>query len=145
MAAHRGQPFDTYARAALVKALGVMDDRARERATALNDRIWIDYTDSPGDARVRRSIEQALHDRHVVVVHYRDRHETQTVRRVDPALLARTQGHWYLVGHCRHRDAIRWFRLDRIDAAHLTTEPARLISVEGLGTPPATAEAVGDI
>lgn len=144
VAAHRGQPFDTDARAALVKAFGVMDTHARARATALNGRIWIDHTDTPANARVRHTIEQALGEQRVVIVHYRDRHEEQTVRRFDPVLLARTRGHWYLVGHCRTRDAIRWLRMDRIDAAHLTTEPARPIPIETVGTPPPTAEAVAD-
>ncbi|MDE3720174.1 WYL domain-containing protein [Nocardiopsis sp. N85] len=142
VAAHRGQPFDSHARAALVKALSVMDADARERATALNDRVWIDRTDTHGDARTRHTIEQAFHERRVLVVHYRDRHDRRTVRRIDPVLLARTQGHWYLVGHCRTREAIRWLRLDRVTAAHLTTEPALDIPVEAVGAPPATAKAV---
>ncbi|MFD3684732.1 helix-turn-helix transcriptional regulator [Nocardiopsis sp. NPDC058631] len=142
VAAHRGQPFDSHARAALVKALSVMDANARERATALNNRVWIDRTDTPGDARTRHTIEQACHEQRVLVVHYRDRHGRQTVRRIDPVLLARTQGHWYLIGHCRTREAIRWLRLDRVTAAHLTTEPALDIPVEAVGAPPATAKAV---
>jgi predicted DNA-binding transcriptional regulator YafY len=142
VAAHRGQPFDSHARAALVKALSVMDTHARERATALTARVWIDHTDTPSDARARHTIEQALHEQRVLVVHYRDRHGKQTTRRIDPVLLARTQGQWYLVGHCRTRQAIRWLRLDRVSAAHLTTESALNIAVEAVGTPPATAEPV---
>jgi predicted DNA-binding transcriptional regulator YafY len=145
VAAHRGQPFDGHARAALVKALSVMDTPARERATALNDRVWIDHTDTPSDARTRHKIEQALHQRRVLVVHYRDRHGKQTTGHMDPVLLARTRGHWYLVGHCRTGQAIRWLRLDRVTAAHLTTEPALNIAVEAVGTPPATAQAVADV
>ncbi|MDT0327328.1 helix-turn-helix transcriptional regulator [Nocardiopsis lambiniae] len=142
VAAHRGQPFDSHARAALAKALSVMDANARERAAALNDRVWINHTEPPGDARTRHTIEQAFHERRVLVVHYRDRQDRRTTRRVDPVLLARTQGHWYLVGHCRTREAIRWLRLDRVTAAHLTTEPALDIPVEAVGAPPATARAV---
>ncbi|MEU8301478.1 YafY family protein [Micromonospora sp. NPDC048909] len=145
VAAHRGQPFDSHARAALVKVLGVMDTRAREHATALNERVWIDHTDAPGDARTRRAIEQALHEQRVLVVHYRDRHGTHTTRHLDPVLLARTQGHWYLVGHCRTRQGIRWFRLDRVCAAHLTTQPAARIPVEAVGAPPTTAETIAEL
>jgi len=89
VAAHRGQPFDGYARAALV-----------------NDR--------------------------------------QTERRIDPVALARTAGQWYLVGNCRTREAIRWFRLDRTTSARLTTEPSATVPVEDIGTPPATAKATAD-
>ncbi|WP_166354374.1 helix-turn-helix transcriptional regulator [Phytoactinopolyspora limicola] len=145
VAAHRGQPFDGYARAALVKALSVMDTRARERATALNDRVWIDHLDTPGDARTRRTVEQALHEQRVLVMRYRDGRGKQTTRRVDPVLLAGTRGQWYLVGHCRSREAIRWFRLDGISNAHLTTEAAADIPMTAVGTPPATAESVADL
>jgi len=144
VAAHRGQPFDSYARAALVKALSVMDARAQERATVLNNRVWIDRTDTASDARTRRAIEEALHEQRVLVVHYRDRHDKQTTRRVDPVLLARTRGEWYLVGYCRTREALRWFRLDRFTAAHCTTEPAAKIPAAAVGAPPATAKAIAE-
>ena len=145
VAAHRGQPFDSYARAALVKALSVMDAQARERATVVNDRVWIDLTDTPSDTRTRHTIERALHEQRVLVVHYRDGHDKQTVRHIDPVVLARTGGQWYLVGNCRTRKAIRWFRLDRVTSAHLTTEAAAIIPVEAVGTPPATAKAITDL
>jgi hypothetical protein len=144
VAAHRGQPFDGYARAALVKALSVMDTPARERATMTNHRIWIDYTEPPSDARTRHTIERALHEQRVLIVDYRDRHDRQTERRIDPVALARTAGLWYLVGNCRTREAIRWFRLDRMTSARLTTEPSATIPVEDIGTPPATAKATAD-
>jgi predicted DNA-binding transcriptional regulator YafY len=144
VAAHRGQPFDGYARAALVKALSVMDTAARERATVTNDRVWIDHTEPPGDARTRNTIERALHEQRVLVVNYRDRHDRRTKRRIDPVALARAAGQWYLVGNCRTREAIRWFRLDRMTSARLTTEPSATIPVEDIGTPPATARAITD-
>ena len=144
VAAHRGQPFDGYARAALVKVLSVMDTPARERATVTNHRVWIDHTEPPSDARTRHTIERALHEQRVLVVDYRDRHDRLTKRRIDPVALARTAGRWYLVGNCRTREAIRWFRLDRMTSAHLTTEPSATIPVEDIGTPPATAKAIAD-
>jgi predicted DNA-binding transcriptional regulator YafY len=144
VAAHRGQPFDDYARAALVKALSVMDAPARERATVTNDRVWIDHTEPPSDARTRHAIESALHEQRVLIVDYCDRHDRQTERRIDPVALARAAGQWYLVGNCRTREAIRWFRLDRMTSARLTTEPSTTISVEDIGTPPATAKAITD-
>lgn len=145
VAAHRGQPFDGHARAALVKVLAVMDGPARTRATVVNERVWINHTDTPQDARTRHTIERALHEQRVLVLHYRDTHDAQTVRRVDPVLLARSRGQWYLVGNCRTRKAIRWFRLDRMTAAHLTGETAAGIPVEAVGTPPGTARAVADL
>ncbi len=142
VAAHRGQPFDSHARAALAKVLSVMDAAAKERSNELGNRIWIDHTDTPGNASIRRAIERALHERRVLSMSYRPEHGEETARRVDPVFLAHTEGRWHLVAHCRTRDAIRWFRLDRITAAHLTAEPARAIPVESVGTPPPTAKVV---
>ncbi|ALJ20473.1 helix-turn-helix transcriptional regulator [Microbacterium sp. No. 7] len=144
VAAHRGEPFDDHARAALAKVLSVMDAGTRRRSQRLGRRIWIDEAGTPRDARTRRAIERALHEQRVLSLRYRDRRGTQTSRHVDPVFLARTGGRWHLVAHCRERDAIRWFDLDRITAAHTTAEPARDIPVESVGTPPATARPVAD-
>ena len=140
--AHRGQPFDGHARAALAKVLDVMDAAARERTTALGGRIWIDQADRPDDVPVRRAVEQAFQERRVLSVRYQDDDGDQTATRIDPVFLAHTRGHWWLVGHCRTRDAIRWFRLDRILVARSTAEPATDIPVEAVGTPPPTATAI---
>ncbi len=144
VAAHRGQPFEGHARAALAKVLSVMDARARERSQSLGGRVWIDRTDTPTDARIRRAVEQALHEQRVLSLRYRDERGRETSRRADPVLLACTRGHWYLVAHCRTRDAIRWFRLDRIVAARPTGETAAEIPVASVGAPPTTAVAVSD-
>ncbi|MEV1239115.1 helix-turn-helix transcriptional regulator [Nonomuraea sp. NPDC050022] len=143
IAAHRGQPFDRQARAALVKVLAVMDPQARRHADDLTERIWIDHTTTEAaDPRRRDVIEHALEERKVLSLHYRDSHGTPTTRRVDPQLLAFTAGHWFLIAHCRRREAIRWFRLDRIERASLTTQRAIDVPVEELGTPPSTAASV---
>jgi predicted DNA-binding transcriptional regulator YafY len=143
IAAHRGQPFDQQARAALVKVLGVMDPHARQQADALTERIWINHdTTEPSDPRRRTAIERALQERKVLSLAYRDRNDEPTRRRVDPQLLAFRDDHWFLVAYCRDREAIRWFRLDRIERATLTAQPAADVPVEDLGTPPATAASV---
>lgn len=144
VAAHRGQPFDGHARAALVKVLGVMDAATRERAERLGGRIWIDHDEEPGEVTTRRAVEQALHEQRVLSLRYRDERGRETSRRVDPVLLAHAQGRWYLVAYCRTREAVRWFRLERIAAAHLTVEPAAAIPVASIGTPPSTARSVAN-
>lgn len=143
IAAHRGQPFDAQARAALAKVFGVMDPQAHLCATTLAERIWINHTTGDAaDPRSRGAIEQALHERKVLSLRYRDRHGATTTRRVDPQLLANTREHWYLVAHCRQQDDIRWFRLDRIEHARLTAQRATDVPVEELGAPPPTAKPV---
>ena len=143
VAAHRGQPFDQHARAVLNKALNLMDRAARERLAALTDRVWIDIGDVTGSARTRRTIERALTELRILSLTYRERRGEATSR-VDPVLLAFTQGHWFLVASCRRQEEIRWFRLDRITSAHLTTEPASGIPVAAVGSPPATASSLTD-
>ncbi|KAA1424683.1 WYL domain-containing protein [Mumia zhuanghuii] len=146
ISAHRGQPFDGQARAALAKVLGVMEPQARRRASALTERIWIDHADpGAGDTRSRRALEQALVDRRVLSLRYRGADGAVSERRVDPQILAFTQHRWYLVAHCREREGIRWFRLDRIERARLTSGKAADLPVESIGTPPATAAPVGDL
>ena len=55
-------------------------------------------------------------------------------------VLAAANGHWYLLGFCRLRQAPRWFRIDRVLAARLTGEtgprhdPATLFDVPAAGT-----------
>lgn len=145
VSAHRGQPFDGQARAALTKVLGAMEPQARRRATELSQRVWIDRTETDApNARSRHAVDQALQERRVLSLRYRDGGGTVTDRTVAPVFLARTRGHWFLVAHCRHQDGIRWFRLDRVERARVTAERAADIPVESVGTPPATAEAVTD-
>ncbi|HKA93937.1 MAG TPA: WYL domain-containing protein, partial [Acidimicrobiia bacterium] len=45
-------------------------------------------------------------------------------RQVEPYGLAGGQDHWYLMAWCRLRDGGRTFRLDRMQAARVTDEPA---------------------
>lgn len=140
VAAHRGQPFEHHGRAALTKILAVMDEPARAQAERLAGRIWIDG--DAGSARslaTRGAVDQALQERRVVAIRYRDRDDRLTSRRVDPQLLASTAGHWYLVAHCQLRGELRWFRLDRIEKATVTAEPATDVPPADLGRPPPTA------
>lgn len=143
VAAHRGQPYDRQARAAMVKVLAVMDPQARRHTDGLTERIWIDQSDvDTAGPRLRDAIECALQERRVLSLHYLDGAGTRTTRRVDPQLLAFTAGHWFLVARCHRREAVRWFRLDRVERASLTTQPAVDLPVEDLGTPPPTAASV---
>jgi predicted DNA-binding transcriptional regulator YafY len=144
-AAMRGQPFDQDLKAVLTKVLGAMDSSARKRAALLADRVWIDTKGDQRRTRSLRRIEQSLAEQRVLALRYRDRHGADSQRRVDPIVVARTNGNWYLVAHCRTAQAIRWFRLDRIETANLTNERAADVPVEAVGSPPPTARAVSDI
>lgn len=142
VAAARGQPFDSDLRAVLTKVLGAMDGTARKRAAALADRVWINDRHDHRRTQNVRHIEQALAERRVLSLRYRDSHDRETRRRVDPVILALSDSHWYLVGYCRSAEAIRWFRLDRIEAATLTKQRCTEVPVESIGRPPASAQSL---
>ncbi len=89
---------------------------ARERAA----RRW----GAPPPATVPLAIQEAITARHVLRITYRDRHDRETVREVEPVAFAATRAQWYLMAWCRLRGGARAFRVDRILAADDTGEPA---------------------
>ena len=133
-------PFAADGRAALEKVLDALGPAARAEAEGLGGRVWVrGASGRPAPAAV---VEEALLRRRVVSIRYRAESGEVTRRRVEPHLLVHTGGHWYLMAWCRSRQAPRWFRWDRIEAAHLTTETAPEHDPEVFGTPPADAHAV---
>ena len=89
---------------------------ARERAA----RRW----GPPPAATVPLAIQEAITARHVLRITYRDRHDRETARDIEPVAFAATRTEWYLMAWCRLRDGARAFRVDRILAAADTGEPA---------------------
>ncbi|MGX5656484.1 helix-turn-helix transcriptional regulator [Geodermatophilus nigrescens] len=140
LAGARDAPFAADGRAALEKVLDVLGPEARAEAERLGGRVWV--RSGAGRPDPAPAVEEALARRRVVALTYRDRTGTPSRRRVEPHLLARTGDRWYLVGWCRERDAPRWFRWDRIEAASLTTETAPERDPAAYGTPPPDARAV---
>ncbi|MBR7678106.1 WYL domain-containing protein, partial [Streptomyces daliensis] len=53
---------------------------------------------------------------------YGDREGDTTTRDVEPLGYVGSPYHWYLVGWCRLRDAVRVFRTDRIVSVTVTAE-----------------------
>ncbi|MFV0463839.1 MAG: helix-turn-helix transcriptional regulator [Nostocoides sp.] len=93
-------------------------------------RVHVDIADDSSAtamATIRVAIDhhRRLHLRYLVP----SRDET-TARDVDPMRLASLDGHWYLEGWCHRSEAVRLFRLDRI-------ESIQQLDVDG--TPPAHA------
>lgn len=146
LAAGRRLPFAADGRTALAKVLAAMPREARELATQLGGRLWTRGHDGPARTQAVRTIEEALRRQVIVTLTHRRPSGEVTSRAVEPVALAATGGHWYLVGHCRLRDAPRWFRTDRITAAWLTTEPApEHDPATFAGEPPADAAPVSDM
>ena len=116
-AAHPGAPSPAQAgrpQAGRPQADGELP--ARERAT----RRW----GPPPAATVPLAIQEAITARHVLRITYRDRHDRETVRDVEPVAFAATRTEWYLMAWCRLRGGARAFRVDRIRSADDTGEPA---------------------
>ncbi|MHA7133876.1 helix-turn-helix transcriptional regulator [Oerskovia turbata] len=91
---------------------------------------------------VLRAVEQSLARSLVLAIRYRDARGDESARRVEPVILAHRVGGWYLVAWCRSREAIRWFRLDRVERADLTGEHYEPRPVAEVGTPPSGAAPV---
>ena len=70
------------------------------------------------------AIQEAITARHVLRLSYRDRRDVTTTREIEPVAFAGTPTQWYLIAWCRLREGARAFRIDRIQAAVDTGEPA---------------------
>ena len=136
-------PFAVDGRSALAKVLAAMPAAERERAEAIAARLWLRVPDQVPRPAVARVIDEAVRHRRVLVIGFRDRNGELTERAVEPVALAATNGHWHLLAWCRLRNGPRWFRTDRITAAHPTSEPAPEHDAATLfGTPPPDARPV---
>jgi predicted DNA-binding transcriptional regulator YafY len=119
-------PFAASARSALVKVLGAMSERDAAAARDLGGRVLL-FTppaSTPDDPPVPRVVEQAIAERRVLRVRYRDKSDTETTRAIEPLAVVGVGTSWYLTAWCRLRDDVRAFRLDRIADATLTREIA---------------------
>jgi predicted DNA-binding transcriptional regulator YafY len=138
-----GSPFGTDARAAAGKIRDALSPSDALKSSETARRLWVHTKTHTGAAsRSVRAIEQSLLQSNVVLLTYRAADGTTTRRAVEPTILALTEGHWYLVAHCRLVDDLRWFRFDRIITADLTREPYTPRPVADIGTAPEGAHHV---
>jgi predicted DNA-binding transcriptional regulator YafY len=136
LAAQPTGPYTAAGRTALEKVLGALEPDPRRRQVLLNS-SHLARREADLEAEVRSVVEQALAEQRVLVLCYRDGTGTQTRREVEPQLIARAAARQYLVAWCRERQAIRWFRWDRVEGAELTGEPAPRRDPATFGAPPA--------
>jgi len=137
-------PFAAAMRSALRKVLAVASAAQTAEAGQLAEAVRLIESSRPGEGGeagsggagpgVPLAIQEAITARHVLRLSYRDRHDVMTCREVEPVAFAGTRTHWYLVAWCRLRDGARAFRMDRIQAAVDTGEPAARRSYGDLGT-----------
>lgn len=139
VSATNGAPYSDLAAAGIRKILDGLDPATR--ADELAQRVWIDHDSAP-PRRVMSAAEQAMSDQKVLRIRYVSAEDAVTRRDIEPMLFASTNGHWYLVGWCRLRTAVRWFRMDRILQATVTTMDCTAHAIAEIGTPPPTARPV---
>ncbi|WP_164704515.1 helix-turn-helix transcriptional regulator [Blastococcus litoris] len=138
LAAQPEGPYAAEGRAALEKVLDVLEPDPVRRAELLAT-----SAEARRSAAIRAVLEQAVTRHRVLVVEYRDGRGTTTRREVEPQLLARSGRHWFLVAWCREREAVRWFREDRIESVEITGESAPRRDLADLGTPPVDRHPAG--
>jgi len=135
-------PYADAGRGALEKVLAALEPDPRRRADLLATSLWVSAEAGRAD-EIHAVVEQAVTRRHVLVLHYRDGQGQASRREVEPQLLVRSSDHSFLVAWCRERQALRWFRQDRIEAVEPTEETAPRRDLAGLGAPPASNHPAG--
>lgn len=141
LAAMPALPFAPETRAAMDKVLAVMTESQRRRVQRTGDRLWIREPDPPIKPAVAAVLDEALRRGAVAVLDYLDKTGNRSRHReVEPMGLAHSQGQWFLLAWCRRRKAGRWFPLDRVDGAYVSTElaPQRDLA-KTFGGPPTDA------
>jgi predicted DNA-binding transcriptional regulator YafY len=136
LAAQPDGPYAVEGRGALDKVIAALEPDPRRREALMASTLLV-RVEAGRAAAVRTVAEQGLTQHRVLVLHYRDGKGAASRREVEPQLLARTADREYLVAWCRERQAMRWFRLDRIESAQLTAETAPRRDPATFGAPPA--------
>ncbi len=136
LAAQPDGPYAVDGRDALEKVIAALEPDPRRRAT-LEESCRLVGAEAGRAAEVRSVVERGVLQRRVLVLAYRDGQGAASRREVEPQLLARTADREYLVAWCRERQAMRWFRTDRIEGVELTDERAPRRDPATFGGPPA--------
>ncbi|TQN43866.1 WYL domain-containing protein [Blastococcus colisei] len=142
LAARPDGPYSDAGRGALEKVLDVLEPDPARRAQLLATSLWVS-AEAGHSADVRAVVEESVARRRVVSLRYRDGKGLASRREVEPQLLVQSSDHLFLVAWCRERDALRWFRIDRIEAAEVTGEAAPRRDLAGLGAPPSSGHPAG--
>lgn len=140
-----GIPFAVDAVAALNKLNDALAAAERTKAHAIASRIWVQPPPTAEIAArppVLRSVEHAMLEQVALAIDYEPPDRPKTRRVIEPTILAWANDTWYLVAHCRLRNDIRWFRLDRITRADTTRHGYQPRPATEIGTPPPRAQPI---
>jgi predicted DNA-binding transcriptional regulator YafY len=125
-----GNLYAEAAQAALIKIENVLPDDQREevawsRRSLVSAGLRRELLDE--HSATLEILRDALRERRRVRILYQGGAQSQAQERdFSPYVLAHSQGWWYAVGFCHLRDAIRVFRIDRIQHAELLEDRAEI-------------------
>lgn len=95
----------------------------RIRGEDLQDGIIDAVMASPGDRKHLSILQVAQKEKRKVLITHRSlKKQGAVTRELRPYGLVFYSGRWYVVGHCEKRNAMRMFRLDRIENAELSED-----------------------
>jgi predicted DNA-binding transcriptional regulator YafY len=122
------QTFDAQyaasARSAATKIIAVMDESRRATVDALRQRMGFVVSNLPISgikSAMLQQLRRAIIEERQVHMEYYSRHTGEpggesTSRMIDPYKLIHVEKAWYVNGYCHLRQAVRNFRLDRLDS-----------------------------
>ena len=134
--AHVAGSLSQRAESAMDKLLAVMDSQQRDDIRELQARIGVDGVSRSASTSENHSFDtcqQALMTRRQMLLSYTANYNGQhSERTVEPIGLSHYGGHWHLIAWCQLRDAMRDFRLDRmqtveIQSAHCPARPEQTL------------------
>ncbi|MEI8056797.1 MAG: WYL domain-containing protein [Actinomycetes bacterium] len=114
----------THDRLALASATTKLEAAAGEALTGSSSVAVA--LESAADGEATSAVETALSSGRRLHLTYVGAADVRTERDVDPMRLLTLEGRTYLEGWCRRAEAVRTFRLDRIDSAIVLDQPAEI-------------------
>ena len=114
---------------ALEKIHRVLPTTLRRRVEALEAAVAFTSSETMGvpvEAEVLLLVSDAIRRRHRLLTAYTSFAGERSDRELSPYGLVVHAGRWYLAAHDHGREALRTFRVDRMDAVSMTTAPAAL-------------------
>lgn len=107
----------------IIKVKGLLRFAAKEKAEKIEQRTEIFYTGPKTKTNYLSMIQSALVNSVVLRLKYHTLYSDRvTLREIEPLLVYYTRQKWLLIAHCRLRDALREFRIDRIIDLAVTSQ-----------------------
>jgi predicted DNA-binding transcriptional regulator YafY len=129
VAEHFDSQYKTAAHTASRKIEAVLSNKLREEVHYLQNSIaLVPMSVRDGESEILRKIRRAIIERKTIAFLYHTRFSAdgssqRNNRDADPYGLLNYAGTWYLVAYCHLRNALRNFRLDRIDNLKILETP----------------------